>query len=215
YPRLVEYVETLRREIERPASPPPGKFVITGKIDGHLLVLKAQFEFATTKPATLVRLACTQGQATGVTLDGKTPQLQGGGKPKAERPKTEDESDSGFAVTVEKPGEHALTLELVLPLATRPGGQGFVLDLPRAALSRLQLDLPAGARDVRSGGKALTATLLRLKGTQLKGSLGPVDKLDLSWRSPRDAATSAVLTADGVIAVKLAKQLTTKAVITL
>src|SRR6185503_6744530 len=104
--------------------------------------------------------------------------------------KPEDEPE-GFAVRVEKSGEHSLVLDLILPLTSRAAGQGFTLDLPRAAITTLELALPGGARDVRSGGKALVETLLRLKGTQLKGSLGPADKLDLTWRSPRDAATGA------------------------
>src|SRR5206468_2640574 len=78
------------------------------------------------------------------------------------------------------------------------------------------LELPAGARDVRLGGKAIAETLLTLRNNQLSGGLGPAEKLELSWRPAHAAAAAAALAADGVVTARLdARELTTEARLTL
>src|SRR5439155_24009636 len=123
---------------------------------------------------TVVALACGQGRLTDAALDGHTPVIKGG------------EAD-GFFVEVRTPGEHQLTLDLEVAVATRGNTSGFVLDLPRAPATRLELELPAGVKDVRVGNRPVAEVpLLTLigKGQQLKGlppsTSGPgiPDKLD-------------------------------------
>jgi hypothetical protein len=112
-------------------------------------------------------------------------------------------------VWVEKPGDHTLTLDLILAVSTRPAAgqptstQGFVLDLPRAAMTRLELDLPGGVRDVRIGGKPLAETLVKHRNNQLAGPLGAAERLDLSWKPAQAPSASAVLAADGAIEVHI------------
>jgi hypothetical protein len=201
----------LRAEVERKKgaqATPPTKCVLKGKVEGRLVSLQAQFEFFTHAPNTTIYLACGLAHAWGVSLDGRTPQLLGGGRLASGAPE-------GFSVQVEKTGEHQLTLDLMLPLTARTGGQGLLLDLPRASVTRLELELPAGARDVRAGNRPLPETL-ELKGRQLNGTLGAADKLELSWRSAAASAGPApVLTVKGLVQVRLAGNLTTDAQLTL
>jgi hypothetical protein len=221
YKGMIDEIERLRELLKRP-QPTPSKCLLKGKIDGGLVSIQAQFEFVTEEPGDVVRLACGLGQATGITLDGRTPQLlssQASGRlPRPIRPgkRGAEEDPEGFAVRVEKPGDHQLTLDLVLALESRAGGQGFTLDLPRAASTRLEMDLPAGVRDVRVGGKSVADARLVWKNNQVSGALGIADRLDLVWKSPQAASASTVLAADGVVQVRLDKtQVATKATLTL
>ena len=109
-------------------------------------------------------------------------------------------------------------------MAPRGNTSGFVLDLPRAPATRLELDLPPGVKDVRVGNRPVAEVpLLTFKGQQLKGlppsTSGPgiPDKLDLSWKGDQGAPnTPPVLTVDGRIHVQLdARGMTTTARLTL
>src|SRR5262249_8682970 len=187
--------------LERPAVQTPTKLVLKGKIDGGLVLLTAQYEFQIDKPGTIVRLGGSPAQATGVSLDGKTPRLLAGrnGAKGAEE---------GFSVQIDKVSDEdkppQLTLDLVLPLATRGGGQGFSIDLPRAPTTKIEIALPAGSRDVRANGKALTGP--SLKGNQTSLWAGLSDRLELDWKPAAAVAAAAVLTADGVVNVRLDKK---------
>jgi hypothetical protein len=209
YRRMNEELIRLRKQLDRPAAHTPTRLVLKGKVDGNLVTVQAQFEFETSKPGDVVRLGCGLAQATGVSLDGKTPRLLAG------RPGGRD-ADEGFSVQVDKPGEHQLTLDLVLAVSARPAGAGFVLDLPRAPITRIELDLPGGSRDVRLGGKPLGGSLVSLKGNQLAGNLGAVERLELDWKSAQAASAGAVRIAEGLVQVRLdGKELTTAATLTL
>jgi hypothetical protein len=199
----------------------PSKCVLKGKVDGGLALLQAQFEFDTSKPGQIVRLGCGLASATGATLDGRTPSLLGGGRARASGKGRADEEPEGFSVWVEKPGDHTLTLDLILAVSARPpaqpaSAQGFVLDLPRAAMTRLEFDLPAGAREVRIGGKPLAETLAKHRNNQLAGTLGAADRLDLSWKPAQAPSASAVLAAEGAIEVRVDdRQVKSRATLTL
>jgi hypothetical protein len=210
FERMQEELARLRRQVERPAAQSPTRLILKGKVDGNLVALQAVYEFETSKPGDVVRLGCSLAQATGVSMDGKTPRLlagRSGGTAPAARGEEE-----GFFVVVDKPGEHQLTLDLLLALSARPGGQGFILDLPRAPITRLELDLPAGSRDVRLGTRPIQGSLLSQKGAQLIGNLGALDRLELDWKSAQAASAGAVLAARGQIHVRLdARDLTTTA----
>jgi hypothetical protein len=217
YQEMTDEIARLRKLLDRQRTRTPSKCLLKGRIEGGLAVLQAQFEFVTEKPGEIVRLGCGLAQATGITLDGRTPQLfatLAATRFKATKGRPSDD-DEGFTVQVEKPGDHTLTLDLVLAL-NRPGAQGFKLDLPRAAITRLELTLPGGAGDVRVGGKALSETLLSHKNNQLAGSLGAADLLDLTWKSPQAGAASPILAAEGLIQVRIDKTtVTTEARLTL
>jgi hypothetical protein len=186
----------------------PSKCILKGKVDGGLALLQAQFEFDTQKPGQIVRLGCGLASATGATLDGRTPTLIGGGRERLGGKGRPDDESEGFSVWVEKPGDHQLTLDLILAVSARPVGQtassqGFVLDLPRAAMTRMDLDLPTGSGDVRIGGKHLSETLVKQKNNQLSGTLGAADRLDLAWKPAQAPSASAVLAAEGTIEVRV------------
>jgi hypothetical protein len=195
YEEMRAELARLRALLERPETIPPSKCLLKGKVEGNLVQIQAQFEFVTDRPRVVVSLACGQAHALGVALDGRTPQLLGGGRLPGGEPE-------GFSVQVEKPGEHQLTLDLALPLEARPGGPGLTLDLPRAASTRLEIDLPGGTRDVRLGGKGLAETLVSLRGTRLAGSLGAADRLELSWKGAHPGSGAPVLLADGLVSVR-------------
>ncbi len=200
-------LKRLRAELDRkkPPAPTPTRCVLKGKVEGGLVTLQAQFDFATSAPNTTLSVACGLAHAVGASLDGRTPQLLRGSG-----------ATDGLGVVVEKPGEHQLTLDLVLALTPRAGGQALLLDLPRAAGTSLDLELPGGAKDVRVGNKPLAEPFVRLKGNQLSGQLGAIDKLDLSWKSAGGrAGPAAVLTAEGLVQVRVAGAFTTDAQLTL
>ena len=125
--------------------------------------------------------ACAQQQ------DGRTPLLSS--------------DQDGFQVQVDKPGDYQVSLDLSLPLAQRPGGRGLELDLPRAVVTTLEMDLPADARTPRLDGKELTETSLTFKNGRLEGPLGPVDKLDLSWQGAPPPGVGPLQTVHGRVAV--------------
>jgi hypothetical protein len=199
---MEEELARLRALAERKKAPPPApsKCVLKGKVEGGLVALQAQFELFTHAPRDVVALACGQAHVVGAALDGRPAALLGGGQLPGGAPE-------GFSVQVDKSGEHQLTLDLLLPLAARPaaggGGPGFLLDLPRAAVTELKLELPNKVKDVRLGGRPLADTLLTLKGAQLAGSLGAADKLELSWNGAHAAGPAPVRTAKGAVQVRL------------
>lgn len=221
YQALQDEVARQRRQLARPRPGDPGASGPQGRIDGNLLHLSVEFEFETDQPDTRVRLACPQAQATGVSLDGRVPRLVSADRvPPRDRPaRPEDPAPGdgeGYLVEIDKPGRHQLTLELVLLLSPVTGGQGFTLDLPRAAVTRLELDLPPGSRDLRLGKLSLAETLLEWKNNRLTGNLGAAERLELSWRAASAGAASPILTADGIVQVKVeARQLTSEARLTL
>jgi hypothetical protein len=191
YQELLDELNRLRalNRTDRPVA--PSRCELKGKTEGAILALQAQFRFVTLRPQTVVRLGCKEAVADEVVLDdGRKPLLRN------------DPSD-GFTVTIEQPGEHHLTLDLSLALAARGSGRGFELELPRAASTRVEVELPAGSRDLRMDSKPLNDPLLEFKGNVLKGPLpGSADHFDLSWSGP--AAGPGALTArDGRILVRV------------
>lgn len=214
YKALLDRIDRLEKQLARPTFSTPSQCSLKGKIDGNLVQLSALFEFKTDEPNEVVRLGCGLAQATGVSLDGRTPRLRAGTRGRGTE--ENDRDSQGFVVEVDKPGTHQLTLDLVLALTSSPAGQGFTLDLPRAASTRLELEVPPNIREVRLGGKPLGESLLKLDKNQLTGSLGAIDKLDLVWRSNQATSASAVLAADSLVVARLdARELLTDTRLTL
>ncbi len=203
YQKLLADAARLAKLLDGPRSAPPGKCHVKGKAEGGLLSLQVTFDFDA--PAgTLVRLACVQGLATAAAIDGRTPAL-------IANHKAGKDAEPGFAVQSDKAGAQTLTLDLLVPLSARPGGQGVTLDLPRAAITSIEIELPPGAREPRlstkgSEGKAPEGKApeggVALKGQTLSGPIGPAERLDLAWRTPATAASTPVTEAVGVVTVR-------------
>jgi hypothetical protein len=204
YQKMMADLAALKARLETNRPPAPSKCVLKGKVEGNHVHLEAQFAFVTERPGVTLPLACGQAQASAVSLDGHGALF---------RPETD-----GFSVTVDKPGEHLLTLQLMLLVNRRESSGGLELDLPRAAITLLELELPADVREVRVGGKPVTETLLTLKEGRLAGPLGPIDKLELTWKGTAPPSGTAVRTAEGRILVRADERqmrLTTEAELTL
>jgi hypothetical protein len=201
YQELRDELARLREQLGPRKPIAPSRCQLTGKVEGGLVLLKAQLDFVTERPDTVVALACGQGVATAADLDGHTPQF---------RPEGE-----GFAVVVDKPGEHQVKLDLAVGLTTREGSPAIELALPRAAITTVDVELPKGASDLRLGGRSLSR-VLSFKDGKLTGGLGPADRFDLTYKEPRPAAATAVAVADGRIVVHVGPDgVTTDAELTL
>jgi hypothetical protein len=188
YQDLLDEVARLREQLAARRAVPPSRFALKGKVEGNLALLTAQVDFVTERPDALVALACGQGVATAALLDGHTPLFA--------------PDPDGFTLQVAHPGEHQLTLELTVPLVARRGGPALELSLPRAAVTTLDLGLPAEARDARVGGRPVAETLLTLKDDRLAGGLAPADRrLEVSWKTPLPPAGTPLLAADGRVVV--------------
>jgi hypothetical protein len=178
---------------------------LRGKVDGNSVTFQAQYEFQTSTPWQVVNLGGAPASATGITLDGKLPQLLGG-----TRSKPGDTSTvTPYSVRVEKPGDHKLTLDLQLQLTPDPAGprpglaraEGFWLELARPPISHLDLELGAGARDVRLGGKPLAEVGGKMRdGNHVSVDVGGLDRLELSWQ-PREGNHGLTTVADTVVQV--------------
>ncbi len=171
----------------RPETPSSCKIV--GRVAGDLARLHVEFEFRTTGRRTNVALGCAQAFPTEAKIDGHPPILRWRGA-------------GGLSVLVEEAGDHQLVLEMDLPLAARDKGgeRGLDLDLPAAATTTLDLELPAGVK------QALVRPTLRNAGTGKPAAvqafrtdagnpprvktpgLGPVERLEVTWEGQTPAA---------------------------
>jgi hypothetical protein len=197
YQKLLDQIEQLKRQAKPDKPDLPSACRLTGRVEGDLVYLQAQFEFRTDRAGALVNLGCQRAWATDARLDGQLPWLRLG--------------DDGYLVQAEKPGEHKASLDLVLPVVTKKGAKGadrgFDLDLPRAAITTLeQLDLTEGVSEVRLGNRPLRPSKLDSRQSRLeKVPVAPIDHLDLSWKgpAPEPAKGSPLLAATGRIQVRV------------
>jgi hypothetical protein len=190
YQEMVDELARLRARSRTERAVSPSRCELKGKAEGGILTVQAQFEFFTDKPFTAVRLGCLQARADEVDLDD-------GGKPLLRNDPTD-----GFIAVIEKPGNHHLRLDLALALSTRGTGRGIELDLPRAAITKIELELPPGSRDLNLDAKPLSDPLLEFKSNLLKGPLpASADRLDLTWAGP--TAGPGALTVLGHIQVRV------------
>jgi len=186
-----EYQELLRlARAEGAIRPePPSSCKVTGRVAGDLARLRVEFEFRTGQRRTRVALGCAQGFPTEAKIDGHPPVLRWGGT-------------DGLSVLVEEAGDHQLVLEMDLLLAAREKGaeRGLDLDLPAAATTTLELELPAGVK------RALVRPMLREAGSSKPSAvqefrtdaagpprfktpgLGPVERLEVTWEGQAPAA---------------------------
>src|SRR5579875_855802 len=208
YQELLDQIEKLKKQIENQKNEnavPPTRCLLKGKVGPNLVRLEAEFAGTAEHADTLVSLACPQAGTSSAQTDGRIAQIR-------------RSNAGGFLVRIDKAGEYHVKLELLVPMTRREGNtQGFELTLPRAVVTELDLDLPANCTDVRLGGqlfKDLSLPGLELKNNHLRGNpgLGPVDKLDLSWREILPSTGDPVRTVEGRIQARLdAAGLTTEA----
>lgn len=222
--KLHNQIEQLKSQLKPDKPVTPAACRMTGKVEGDLLHLKAEFDFVTSQDRASVSLGCTQGKPTGVALDGRLPMLQYG--------------NDGFVVQADKAGEHHLVLDLDMSLvneATKGNERGFKLDLPTAAITTLELlDLPDAVKDVRlastlANDRTSSRTLRAVAWSpdqataQAKhsradaGALGPVKRLDLAWKGPVAAPEDLrLLAAEGQISIQVDEaSISTRAELTL
>src|SRR5262249_55955925 len=151
-----------------------------------------------------VLLGFHSGQPTGVTLDGNFPLFRS--------------TNDGLILHVEKKGEHAARLELEVnlgPMGDRARERGFELDLPGAAVARLELELPAGVKEAALGVTRSARTSAYSVATREEGDrrrfvqqLGAATGLVVSWKAPAPQSENAepYLTAQGRITVRVFEQ---------
>jgi hypothetical protein len=163
----------------------PSECQITGRVEarGSQAVARIQvvFRFQVVQPRTLLNLGLLKGQLIEAKYDdGSLPLLS--------------TTETGLQVQVEKPGEHALRLEVETLLTTRGGKpieQVIDLGLPGCAITTLSFQTPEGVRRINVTRKEGTTTESRRfdASSLLPGreplALGAISQLDLSWELPR------------------------------
>ncbi len=205
YRRLVEAAE----QSKRPAAPDrpevPSVCRIGGRVESRgsheIASLRVSYAFRTTVPRTVVQLGLQKGKPTAARLgDGKLPVLLPG------------KEDEGLAALIDGVGEHALTVDIEVPLTSRGskgGERGFELGLPGAAITAIEkLELPDGAARVRVGGRTVPPRAL----TQANAAyvLGPVPRLDVVWDVPAASGPVELQTVvDGVADVRIDEKFAT------
>jgi hypothetical protein len=194
YQKLEDRIRALEKQL-KVEKKPPHACKLSGRVEGDFAYLQAAFVFTTEQPKTSVVLGLQGAHLTDEgSHDGQVPVLEA--------------SEDGFAVRVEKPGTHHLTLNLKLPLGLRrtgtgapPSGErGFELGLPGAAVTTLSLDLPKTVKEVRWN------DFVEKNRDQGKWelALGKIKTLTLSWRESVSAPGSGpLLQAAAQIAVKV------------
>jgi hypothetical protein len=192
----------------------PGECHLSGKVDGELARLRADFKFVTEKDGEQVLLGFLSSQPTAVALDGSLPLFRS--------------TEKGLVLHVERKGEHTAQLDMEVnlsPKGDRARERGFELDLPGSAVTSLELDLPAGVKEAALGITTPTRSFPRLIATRQEGDrqrlvqqLGAATGLELAWKGPAPASNNAepYLTAQGRITVRVfEQQVVTEAELTL
>ncbi len=165
YDRLLTELEHLRRRLDPGRPLAPTSCVLRGQLGRDVVSFTAEFAFRTDRPNALVALGCQPGAATAARLDDRLPVLLPPG-------------DLGYVIQVESPGEHHATLDFRLPLPTAGSERRLEFGLPRAAITTLELELPAAVQRVRLGGQN------RPRPADNRYSLGAADRVQLTWDEP-------------------------------
>ena len=214
YKALQDQLDAARkaRETAKPVGPSScdirGKVVTRGDRQSALLTLT--YAVRTSAPQTAVALGTARAFPTAARLsDGKLPVLTA--------------ADDGLTVTLDKPGDHSVTLEVEAPVTARgsKGEPGFELGLPRAAITTLAIELPGGVKKaqvgLRSGERvgdkpaevkwsAEEAAALNAKPGERGLPLGPVESLEVTWDAPLPAnapAAQVPRTADADVTIRV------------
>jgi hypothetical protein len=195
------------REAAKQKPLPPSKLQLKGKFEGNYIQLHAEYEFATYQPNTTIVLAGAPARATGASL---TSNREGATR---STPLLRTDAN-GFLVVIDEaePRGCRLTLDLALAVAFSEGGASIQLNLPGAAGTTLELELPPGSRDVRVDDKPLSDTPIRVTHTRaapnedvrrtvVEGPLAiAAEKLRVSWRAPAPRGALATEARSAIIA---------------
>lgn len=189
YQEIMDELSKLKEQQVEVKSQAPSLAQITGKVEGGLAKLKIRFSFQTEKPASTVFLGCAQGQASSAMMAGKIPLLK--------------KNQDGFVVIVESPGAHDLDLELLVAVRNLGENQSFELDLPGAAITQMELDMPAGTLNPKITSKSNQEALVNFKGNRLSATLGPLTLFQTTWKSSQRDSQPKALTSETNILVRL------------
>jgi hypothetical protein len=178
FQEIMDELARLREQV-KPAKPLAPSFCnVSGQVDGEIVRLHILFKFRTERDQQRVALGCAAGNPTNAKLDEQLPNFS----------KT---TESGFVVQVEKAGEHKFQLELEVAVVVKEAERSFVLELPGAAVTSLELDLPDGVKTARVGSDTMKTEPTETKHSRVKGPLGPTPKLDVAWTLPATGTPSA------------------------
>jgi hypothetical protein len=197
YKELLDEIARLKGLIKPDKPVPPSSCKLSGKLDGDVVHLTAEFEFAITPTRTLVALGCRQGNPTAATLDGRRPLLQWGEAGWLVQVEGSVKTDAGSA-------GHELKLSLDVPLTHRGSDRALELSLPGAAITLVDFDLPKEVKSVHLRGQ-LVATEAGANGRRrLDRALGAADMLDLAWLGePSPVGMQPFLAADERLTVRI------------
>ncbi|HEY3788612.1 MAG TPA: hypothetical protein VGL71_07145, partial [Urbifossiella sp.] len=184
----------------------PSGCAIRAKIEKRgeaaVAAIKLTYTFRTTMPNTAISLGARRSFLVSASLDGnKLPILE--------------TMDEGFAASIESAGDHTVILDVECPVASRGAKPeiGFEMGLPRAAITTLLFEPPAGVTRVSLGTRTPDASqplkpmeTRRIVGLDAKAltaqpnrdpyPLGPVESLEVSWEPAAAPITDAVQSAE-------------------
>jgi hypothetical protein len=200
YQKWLDQFEQLKRQVARADKiETPSTCKLSGRIEGDLAYLHAVFDFKTDRDKVLINLGCKRGRATDARLDGQVPWIQ--------------EGENGLVIQADKAGLHQATLDLLVPLGAKKtakgADRGLDLDLPRAAITRLeQLNLPAAVTEVRMGTetRVLHPRVVDARWSRLENEpIVPLNHLELAWKGAtgEPAKGPPVVAANGQIIVRV------------
>jgi hypothetical protein len=189
YQKLLDQLEQLKKELAAKKTLPPSGCSIHARVEkrgeASVAALKLTYSFRTAAPNVPIALGAKRSFLVSAKLDGQPlPVLESG--------------DTGFTVFVETPGNHTAVLDVECPITARGTKPevGFELGLPRAAITTLVFEPPAGvarvAMTTRTPEAGKAGEPRRVAGLDAKSlappapmrdpyPLGPVDSLELAW----------------------------------
>ena len=212
YKTLLDQLEQFKALKANPKAQPPSRCQISGKVEARgarvIATLSLVYQFRTTAPRSVIALGTRGAFPIAAKLgDGKLPVLRDG--------------DEGLALFVEAAGEHALTLEVEVPVGPRgtKGEPGFEITLPRAAITTLALTPPTNVKKVTVGVRTAIdrpnefkqttedVAALTAKVDRAGYPLGPAEALSLTWDAPTPGpnAVEGAATADADVTVRVSE----------
>jgi len=203
FQEMVERISALERQIKAEKKL-PHLCKLTGRLDGDLVRLQAEYKFTTERAGTAVFLGGQGAVITDAKLGAEA------GSPDGQLPFL-DAGENGYSVQVDRPGEHVLMLHLQMPLIVRPSPgagsaaeRGFELGLPGAAVTVLTLELPPTVKELRWNEFTEKQPSAPAHPGQWTVPVGRVKTLNVAWKEPVNVPGAAALrTAEGQITVQI------------
>ncbi len=189
YQELLDEIARLKEQQVAAKSMLPSLVQINGKLESGFAKLKIRFSFQTDKPSCSIFLGCGMGQASSALMEGKIPTLR--------------KTNEGFVVQVENIGVHNLDLDLLIPVSNLGENQSFELDLPGAAITQMELEMPPGTLSPKIVTKTNKEILVTFKGNHLSATLGPLNQIQMVWKSSQRDSQPKAITAESNIIVRM------------